>query len=456
MKSLQSDILKLMNQIINQITADLHHFTTSKQAFSRCRKLNATDLIKLILNMGAGSLNTELLKAFPDVNLRMTASAFEQQKAKLKPECFKEIMIKLSQAKAKPQLLDKRYLVVAIDGSDFNQPFNPKSEYLFSGRDGRKYCQLHVNALYDVLNKLYLDLIIQPRQQMDEREAALPMLKSLNQQGKDFLVLMDRGYSSFNLIENCNRLKHCQYVIRTKANKENGSAIKEIAALSDCEQDIDISCPVTASHRFYITHKDKINCLHLILHKKHHYKAVRSKNTQDQRWDFGTWCDIKFRVCKFRINPPGSKDEWEVLITNLDRKEFPLARMKEIYHLRWGIETSFREIKYDLSGVQFHSKKDQFVKIELYAHFAMYNAVSLSVASSSYSCTKRKYKYQLDFKMACCLWHEYFGSNDLSDKAFTQLVLNISSYLNPIRPGRKDKRNLKDKVVICFPYRLAA
>jgi hypothetical protein len=29
----------------------------------------------------------------------MTASAFEQQKAKLKPECFKEIMAELSQGK---------------------------------------------------------------------------------------------------------------------------------------------------------------------------------------------------------------------------------------------------------------------------------------------------------------------------------------------------------------------
>ena len=56
--------------------------------------------------------------------------------------------------------------------------------------------------------------------------------------------------------------------------------------------------------------------------------------------------------------------------------------MKEIYHLRWGIETSFRELKYDLSGVQFHSKKDQFVYIEIYAHFAMDDAVSLSVAAS--------------------------------------------------------------------------
>ena len=233
-----------MDNIINKIATNIHAFSVSDQAFTRCRKLNVVDLIKLILNMGAGSLNSEIFHAFPNINSRMTASAFEQQKAKLKPECFKEIMAELSQANNAPQLLDDKYLVVAIDGSDFDQPFNPKSKNIFQGKDGRKYCQIHVNALYDVLNKLYLDMVIQPRQKMDEREAALTMLKNLDKQEKDFLVLMDRGCSSFNLIETCNRLKHCHYVIRTKAG--NG-AIKEITTLSGHEYDSELSCKVTAS-----------------------------------------------------------------------------------------------------------------------------------------------------------------------------------------------------------------
>lgn len=452
MKSLHSNILKLMDNIINKIAANIHDFSVSNQDFTRCRKLNAVDLIKLILNMGAGSLNSEIFRAFPDVNLRMTASAFEQQKAKLKPECFKEIMTELGQANNALQLLDDKYLVVAIDGSDFNQPFNPKSENIFQGKDGRTYCQIHVNALYDVLNKLYLDLVIQPKQKMNERAAALTMLKKLDRQGKDFLVLMDRGYTGFNLIENCNRLKHCYYVIRTKAG--NG-AIKEIRAMSNHEYDTDLSCRVTSSHYYYVTHKDTEKYLHLILHKKHHYKIIRSKNTIDQRWDFEDMCNVKFRVCKFRINPPGSDNEWEVLITNLNRKEYPLARMKEIYHLRWGIETSFRELKYDLSGVQFHSKKDQFVYMEIYAHFAMYNAVSLSVAAGSKPYVKSKYQYQIDFKMACCIWRRYFSLSDNSDINFEQLLLDMVFYLTPIRPGRRDKRKLKSKLVVGFPYRLA-
>lgn len=89
MKALHSNILMLMDNIINKIAANIHSFSVSDRAFTRCRKLNAVDLIKLILNMGDGSLNMEIFHAFSDMNLRMTASAFEQQKAKLKLECFK-------------------------------------------------------------------------------------------------------------------------------------------------------------------------------------------------------------------------------------------------------------------------------------------------------------------------------------------------------------------------------
>ena len=45
------------------------------------------------------------------------------------------------------------------------------------------------------------------------------MLKSLNTDSKPYIVTMDRGYSSFNIFETCNRLNNCFYVIRTKAGK---------------------------------------------------------------------------------------------------------------------------------------------------------------------------------------------------------------------------------------------
>jgi hypothetical protein len=86
----------------------------------------------------------------------------------------------------------------------------------------------------------------------------------------------------------------------------------------------------------------------------------------------------------------------------------------------------------------------------------MYNAVSLSAATGSKPYSQGKYQHRIDFKMVCCVWRRYFSISDNSDKAFMQLLLDMAFYLTLIRPARKDKWNLKAKLVISFPYRLAA
>ena len=52
-------------------------------------------------------------------------------------------------------------------------------------------------------------------------------------------------------------------------------------------------------------------------------------------------------------------------------------------HIRWDIETSFRELKYALGAVQFHSRKDDFIEMELIAHLIMFNVVSRTINAVS-------------------------------------------------------------------------
>ncbi len=123
----------------------------------------------------------------------------------------------------------------------------------------------------------------------------------------------------------------------------------------------------------------------------------RSPRTIIQRWDFEDRCTIKFRVVKFLINDPDTgKDAWEVLVTNLNRFEFPIAQMKELYHMRWGIETSFRDMKHSLGAIHFHS-----------------------------------------------------------NEPITKLYEELLKYKQPVRQGRKNERNLKAKSAVAFVYRVA-
>lgn len=346
MKNLHTNILKRLDLIIKETADHIHDFIDSKFAFTRKRKLDAFTLIKLTLNMQGNSLEKELDDAFDDDNQLMSTSAYVQQKRKLSPLCFAHILQSFNDQLIHVQLLDHKYRLFAIDGSDFDQLWNPDSKNKVTKQAPQPFCQINVNALYDLLNNTYQDCILQPKAHTNERTAAVQMLKRLDV--GPYIVMMDRGYPSFNLIENCNRLDSCFYVIRTRTGK---GAMKEIQELPNCECDQNISCRVTISGHYYMMHKDTEK-IHLVLHNKHYYKKYFSKNTKDQSWDFEYFCNVKFRACKLRINNPDTdKDEWEVLLTNLNLQEFPLSRMKKLYHLSWGIESSFRKLKYDLGCI---------------------------------------------------------------------------------------------------------
>ena len=59
--------------------------------------------------------------------------------------------------------------------------------------------------------------------------------------------------------------------------------------------------------------------------------------------------------------------------TNLPENEFDITELKNLYQMRWGIETSFRELKYAIGLTHFHAKKTEYVKQEIWARLILYN-----------------------------------------------------------------------------------
>ncbi|MBE6018134.1 MAG: transposase [Lachnospiraceae bacterium] len=83
-------------------------------------------------------------------------------------------------------------------------------------------------------------------------------------------------------------------------------------------------------------------------------------------------------VC-FRINlchkrtVQRNDDLYETLLTNLPEDAYPPDRLRGLYNQRWGIETSFRSLKYTTGLLHLHSKKVACIKQEIYAKVIMYN-----------------------------------------------------------------------------------
>lgn len=70
---------------------------------------------------------------------------------------------------------------------------------------------------------------------------------------------------------------------------------------------------------------------------------------------------MNLRAVRFKI----TDDTYECLLTNLAEDEMTFEEFKEIYHLRWGIETSFRDLKYTVGMLYFHSSNQQLIRQEI-------------------------------------------------------------------------------------------
>lgn len=82
---------------------------------------------------------------------------------------------------------------------------------------------------------------------------------------------------------------------------------------------------------------------------------------------------ISFRIVSF-VLPNGNT---EVVYTNLPKEDLSTEELRELYNMRWGIETSFRDIKYAAGLLFFHSRKKDLVIQEIYAKLILYNFCEL-------------------------------------------------------------------------------
>lgn len=447
--------IDILNEIIEEVCKNPSLFAMNPGVdFTRSRKLPLQRLVKLILEMQGNTIKKGLRDSFPVLKERMSASAFIQQRSKLKAEIFYEILMALKQYLDSEKTF-KGLKAYAIDGTDLYFPANPKSECFIKnahkrkdGSDAKDYCLLHANIMYDVLNKQYVDCVTGPKYGYggNERNAAIRMIA--HHATNNSLFIMDRGYIGYNMIEHGNRCGG-YYIIRSSTGH---GAIPEIRDLPDAPTDKWVTIKLaTKNRKKYI---DNGYRLYQIIQKHYKDESELHEDTiavANRQWDFEEACEVRFRIVKFRINDAG-KDQWEVIVTNLPSNKFPMEDIKKLYAMRWGIETSFRSLKYAVGAIQFHSKQDEFVKQELYAHLVMYNITSACAACADVSKTNAKHEYKVNFKEAVDIVRNFFRKKI---ESFELLKQEIGLDPESVRPGRKDKRKLRQKSPVYFIYRVA-
>ncbi|WP_092560792.1 transposase [Anaeromicropila populeti] len=102
---------------------------------------------------------------------------------------------------------------------------------------------------------------------------------------------------------------------------------------------------------------------------------------------------MSFRIVRFPI----SDSTYKCIVTNLPRDEFPPQRIKKLYYSRWGIESSFRKLKYTIGLCNFHSYKPEYIEQEIWAKLIAYNITEVMINHTVLEKHDTKHEYKVNF-----------------------------------------------------------
>jgi len=430
-------IKETLASLIKEMSASPALFVKDPERdFTRKRKLPFETVIQLLLSMGGNSIYKELLEAQGYGINTATTAAFVQQRDKILPSALEFLLHEFTQSFSDIKKY-KGFRLLAVDGSDLHiatDPDNPDT--YFQNHPGEKgYSMLHLNAMYDLCNRIYVDTCIQPRRCENENKALTDMV--YRSRIKDNVILVaDRGFESYNVFAHIEK-KGWNYVIRVKDAGSNG-ILSGLRLPSDGEFDITVQRILTRKQTKEIKAHPEI------------YRFLPGNVTFDFLDLYANkFYPISLRIVRFKI----ADDSYETVITNLNQSDFSPGELKELYKKRWGIETSFRELKYAVGLTHFHAKKVEYIVQEIFARMIMYNFSEMITSHVVIQYRDTRYAYQVNFTVAIHICKYFFRCRD------NVLPPNVEALIQknilPIRPGRKDIRKIRYKTAVSFIYRVA-
>ena len=411
-----------LDKAISSVCDNIDCYSASPgKDFTRNRKLNSDNMIRYILQLSNKSIQSDLMNRFLVSEDMPSASALCQQRHKLQPSAFQRIFSLFTSYFTNYKNYNG-YNLLACDGSDINisHKKNDSSTYHVNTSATKGYNQLHLNALYDVLNGIYVDVNIDTATKTRECGALEDIIKDKNYPDKS-IIICDRGYEKYNLMATC--IENSQkFIIRVKDIKSNG--ILSTVTFPDKSFDMHITKRITRLQTNEVKEDERYTIL------------MNCSGPFDYLPIDQDYYEMDLRVVRFKI----TDDTYECLITNLTEDEMKFEEFKDIYHLRWEIETSFRDLKYTLGMIYFHSTDQEMIKQEIYASLTIFNFSKIIINNSPLKQESTwKYKYKINFKTAMTNIRLYL--DEKIDEI--ELELRIKKFLIPIRPGRKYSRNVK-------------
>jgi hypothetical protein len=400
----------------------LNNFRVSKKDFTRVRKQTFTTTLLFMMNFLCKSLSLEIenfishIRSFPGYTSFswFSKSAFVQCRKKINPEVFKYLSNRLTEEFYTDNddsiKLWNGFRLLAIDGSVLTLPDTKELENIYGRTKNQSetgVIQARVSVLYDVINNFVLDGSLST---VSTGENAMA-LKHLDYSTNGDLIIYDRGYPSFNLI-NEHYDRGIEFLIRTKISFNNATREFYESGLSSDIVRIYPGKNIKLSDKPYT---------------KDSYRVVRLVRVQ-----------LK-------------SGETEILITSLmDPEKFPNQLFKKLYYMRWGVETFYDELKNKIKAEHFSGYSQHSIMQDFYAALFVSNVQSLIVRDINEELAKEsegnKYQYKVNTNISYGFLKDRVITLFFSNKDMATITVELKELFKkhtiPIRPNRKFERDV--------------
>jgi hypothetical protein len=421
--ALLSELIKTLNITIEDEEI-IRQYKDANTSFTRDRVFTFKVLLSFLMhNLQKGlqreiALFAEAIQSEGGSIPEVSKAAFCKARQKLKPAVFTELSKVTCQTfyGSDEVQLWNGYRLIGIDGSTVELPNSKEIQEKYGvfkyRKDGKAICMGRTMMMYDTLNHMTLQGSLD---KMEESETSMlwKALPEVDLKENDLLIF-DRYYASHLLffylqkrgVQFCFRMKKNWWkVVETFYNsgKESGVVNLELPA------------------------KDKAEAERLGITKK----------------------KIKVRLVRIELE----SGETEILLTTLVNEElFTPAHLKEVYGLRWPIEESYKTFKHKVCIENFSGKSEKAVLQDFYVKIFIMNMTAVAVRPINEALKKQsvkvKYVHQVNFIEAIATMKKAVVSFFVTGKiaqAIKRVVRRLSNITEPIRPGRKFKRNHQPK-----------
>ena len=406
--------------------------------FTKAKKLTFVLTFCILINMIKKTLSLELYDSFQQLDknqVACTASAFSQARHKLKPNVFidmNKILLKLYYEKQGQGV--KRwngFRLEAVDGSSVNLPDRAVIRNYYGGQINQYDLvpMARVHARYDVLNELVIRSEISPYK-TGERVLAAKDLPYIEQ---DVLSLFDRGYASFGLFYLFTNVFKRQYVCRVSVSFN--TVVKAFVESGKQSELVSFDASSTGIE----------------------FLAGQGINiTKDAK--------VLVRLVRVELD----NGELEILATSLiDEEEYPSSIFKELYNLRWGVETFFDYLKNKLQVEIFSGHSVRSIQQDFYAAIFTANVHSVLISNCEpivcEQTENRQGTYKINKNLSLGLLKTVLIKLFLAPD-FEPIIQEIQiefckhvvlSRKKETRPRKKRKRNINGKYVTLKNYKRA-